>query len=659
MIVFAIGISVILAGGLATLLFPDQWKGWILAGSLLIGSCSLIGAALPVLLGTSSRTGDVMMAAPIGNVQFIIDPLSAFFVLLIAVMSPLGVVYGIGYLRPYCGQQRNLASHYVFLSVLIAAMLGVVVVRNALAFLIVWEIMSLSSFFLVIFDHEREDVLKAGLNYLIAMHIGVCFLISGFALLMLTSGSADFASFAPILQANSTFAAITFLLLFAGFGMKAGFLPLHSWLPQAHPAAPSHVSGMMSGIMIKTGIYGILRMLTVMPTPPLWLSLVILSIAVLSAMFGVMYAIAQHDVKKLLAYHSVENIGIIGIGIGMGMIGLSTQNPLVAVLGFAGGLLHVLNHSIFKMLLFYGAGAVYQQTHTRNIEELGGLAQRMKLTSICFLIGSLAISGLPVFNGFISEFLVYLSMFHSMTLHSVFISVVALMTITLLAFVGGMAFLCFTKVFGIVFLGTPRTIQAQQAQEVGKVMLLPMGILSALAVVIGIFPQYVVSWLKYPVLVLVKLPLPVTFPEMDVFTTISTFCLGVLFLSLLLYGFRAFLLQRQQVSAYKTWDCGYQAGNSRMQYTGSSYAESFLWLVKPFVHVNRQVEQPTGLFPKQAHFESHTQDPVDAFGLHPVITGMNRFLGLFSWIQSGSTQKYILYGCIFLLITLAVVFGLD
>lgn len=367
-------------------------------------------------------------------------------------MSFIGTIYTIGYLKPYLNTKRTIGSHYLFLSLLISSMVLIVSIQNALAFLIIWEVMSISSFFLVVFENEKTEVFDAGINYLITMHIGVVFIIIGFIMLSVYSGgSFDFESFKTYLNQNKDMANIIFIILFIGFGIKAGFIPLHTWLPKAHPASPSNISGMMSGIMIKIGIYGILRVLTFIGNPGYGIGYFVLSVSLISGVFGVMYAITQHDYKRLLAYHSVENIGIIGIGIGLGMLGIAYKNNFMSFLGFTGAFLHILNHSIFKMLLFYSSGAVYQKTHTRNIDDLGGLIKKMKFTSIFFLIGALSISGVPPFNGFISEFLIYTSMINGISSNNLLATVIIILSIAFLAFIGCMALLCFTKVFGILF----------------------------------------------------------------------------------------------------------------------------------------------------------------------------------------------------------------
>lgn len=651
---FYVGLILVFWGGLISTAFQEEQKAKIVSIFSGVGMIFLLTPAINVLFTGNSISKNIYLPEPIGKVEFLIDPLSAFFILVISVMSFIGTLYSIGYIKPYLGKNNCVSSHFFFLSILIASMLTVVSVQNAVFFLIVWEIMSLSSFFLVIFESEKKEVISASINYLVTMHISILFIITGFIMLIQKSGNPDFASFKP----ND----LIFILLFIGFGIKAGFVPFHTWLPKAHPAAPSHVSGIMSGVMIKTGIYGILRILSLMSIPSIGISYFVLVISVISALFGVLYAIAQHDLKRLLAYHSVENIGIIGIGIGIGMLGLAYHNDLVAILGFSGGILHVLNHSVFKELLFLGAGSVYNKTHTKNIEKLGGLIKLMPFTATFFLIGSAAITGLPPLNGFVSEFLIYLGMLHGSEIRNPVVFIVLVLAIASLALVGTMALLCFTKVFSVVFLGLPRSKEAESIkEEVPKTMLLPMGILTAFTFLIGLFPQYALNLVKTPVRGLLKSPhysFEATMP-VNVFKIISLAGLGFLLLFALIYSLRTFLLRNKAVFGYKTWDCGYQYGNNRMQYTASSYASPFLSFLKPFMIKKFDISKPVELFPKEAHFELHILDIFEYYLIKPVIKANRRFLEKFYWIQSGSTQQYILYGLIFLVIALIGTIGVK
>ena len=532
--------------------------------------------ALKVLLTGETIAKTIDFNPIFGAVKFSIDPLSAFFIFVIAIMSIASVIYAKGYLKPYFEKGKNLGAHMVFLAGLIISMIFVVTCQNALMFLICWEIMSLSSFFLVIFESEKKEVLRAGVKYLVFMHVSVLFIIIAFALCAIKAGGLDFSEFSAVLKNNVHLANVVFVLSVIGFGTKAGFVPFHNWLPDAHPAAPSHVSAIMSGVMIKTGIYGILRVISLIETPSKLVAYGVLIISVLSALYGVLYAITQHDLKRLLAYHSIENIGIIGIGVGVGMLGLAYHNPAVALLGFTGGILHILNHSIFKELLFLSAGSVYTKTHTRNIEMLGGLVKSMPATAVLFLIGSVAICGLPPFNGFVSEFLVYFGMFKGLSINSFFAFIVMIFAIAGLALVGTMAILCFTKAFSIIFLGMPRSESAENVKnDVGMSMILPMGFLAALTLLIGLFPQYVFKMLTSSVRVLTNSSVNATVGEpLTLMQTISM--VGFAFVGFICVLVLLKALLGRKIDVQETWGCGYDRGNNHIQYTASSYASPFL-----------------------------------------------------------------------------------
>ncbi len=403
-----IPVAVLLAGGLLALAAGKRARAASLVGAAgAVAGCGLaLGQAAEALVGGQVVSFRAAWDVPLGSVYLVLDPLAAVFVAAIALVSGLAAIYGSLYLAHYEGR-KNLGVSWLFFNVLVASMLLVVLARNGVFFLVCWEVMSLASFFLVLFEAERDGVCRAGWTYLVATHLGTAFLLALFAFLGRDAGSLDFDLF----RATPDVANVAFLLAVAGFGTKAGFIPLHVWLPEAHPAAPSHVSAVMSGVMIKTGIYGLARTLTFLGPPPSWWGWVLVGIGASSGLLGVLFALAQHDLKRLLAYHSVENIGIITMGLGVGLLGVSYGSPAMMALGFAGGLLHVVNHAVFKSLLFLGAGAVRHATGTLEIDHLGGLLKRMPQTGFAFLVGAAAICGLPPLNGFVSEFLIYLGAF--------------------------------------------------------------------------------------------------------------------------------------------------------------------------------------------------------------------------------------------------------
>lgn len=646
---FFIGIFILLLGGFLSVFFKADMKLKIISIFCLTGLTAVVQPALSVLLNNSPIIEVINFNGLIGNVPFVIDQLSAFFILVISVMSLTSVCYANGYLKPYF-DNKNLGSHCVFLPVLILAMLLVVTVQNAVFFLIVWELMSVSSFFLVIFESDKEEVLQAGIKYLVYMHVSLLFIMIAFIILTANSGSLDFNSFKNIFENNAALTNIIFLLSFIGFGTKAGFLPLHSWLPDAHPQAPSHVSGLMSGVMIKTGIYGILRMLVLIQKPTFEICAFILIISVVSGIYGVCYAIAQHDLKRLLAYHSIENIGIIGIGTGVGCFGLYFNSSFMAALGFLGGILHILNHSIFKEILFFSAGSVYLKTHTKNLEILGGLIKKMPLTALFFLTGAVAICGLPPLNGFISEFLIYMSMLSGLTVNNIMFFIINIISLSGLAIIGTLAILCFTKAFCVVFLGNPKSEKAERVEsDASKSMLLSMAVLAGLIFVIGLFPQKVLLFF-HNIMTVFNVENCYSCKHFEIMRTISYICLALI-------GVTAFLLIIQKKTDKKieytqTWGCGYDKPNAKMQYTASSYASPFLSMIKPLFIKKFDVEKPADIFPKHAHFSMHVNDIEEENFVKPLVEMNKHFLAKFEKIQSGNLQQYILYGLIFLIIIL-------
>lgn len=653
---YFIGLIALLLGGLISLFCSEKLKFKIVSLFTGIGAVLCSIPALKVITSGETLTQTFACSTPFGLVNVVIDPLSAFFILVISCMSFLATIYANGYMKHYLNKNMNVSSHCLFLVLLIASMLSVVTVQNALMFLIVWEIMSLSSAFLVIFEDNKKEVLSAGIKYLIYMHISVLFIILAFVLMTINAGSMEFSTFKEVLSNNQALSTLVFLFSFIGFGIKAGFVPFHNWLPDAHPAAPSHVSGIMSGVMIKTGIYGILRVLSLIVAPAVSLGYFVLIISIISALYGVLYAITQHDLKRLLAYHSIENIGIIGIGIGVGMLGLAYNCTPVAVLGFAGGILHILNHSIFKELLFLAAGSVYTKTHTKDIEILGGLIKSMPQTALLFLVGSVAICGLPPFNGFVSEFLIYFGMLKGLTINTLGSMVTLILVIAGLALVGTLAILCFTKAFSIIFLGMPRSEVAENVKEDTTIsFIFPMSILAIFTLVIGVCPKQVFNIMTAPVSVFtgaIDVPDIVTLMQ-----NVSLVCFGLIAFILLLAMIK--LVAENGRAQHCTWGCGYDKPNNHLQYTASSYASPLLSMLTPLFKKVFDIKKPKTLFPKDAHFELHIEDVEEAYFLNPFIKATEKFLVKFEKIQNGNIQQYILYGLIFLVLSLVgvVIFG--
>lgn len=656
-ILFFTSLGVIQFSGLFALALGRQSRlaNSVGSGGALVGA--LIGLVPAVRL---FFTGQIMTVyrpwnIPYGSLSFQIDALSAFFLLPIFLLSAVCAAYGAQYLLPY-RETKNLGASWFFFNTLVVSMALVVTARNGILFLMTWEIMSLASYFLVTFEHEKNQVQHAGWIYLTATHLGTACLLALFVLLARESGSMDFDRFEALRFHTDAIAGVAFVLALIGFGTKAGFMPLHVWLPEAHPAAPSHVSALMSGVMIKTGIYGLVRILEFLTFPEAWWGGVLMIIGLTSGILGVLFALAQHDLKRLLAYHSVENIGIIAMGLGLGLFGIATRHPVLACLGFAGGLLHVINHALFKGLLFLGAGAVLHATHTRNMDQLGGLITRMPWTAGAFALGSVAICGLPPLNGFISEFFIYVCSYAA--LGSPDISGPAGAGIIMgLAMIGTLAVACFTKVFGVVFLGVPRTACAEQAHESGWIMVVSMIILALGCVGVAGAAPWIVS-LMNPVIAritgfsagVVHGHLTIIQQPLESVTRISALLLaGIAGLALI----RHRLLARKAVAQSPTWDCGYSQPTARMQYTASSYAQPLTRMFGAFLQTQCQYVAPDGFFPQaQSHLHTHTDDLFTRRIYEPVFRTMVRLLHGLYWMQQGHVQVYVLYIAITLLFLL-------
>ncbi len=636
---FFLSILIIALGGILPLL---SFRQFTLMKTIAVLGISA-GCGLGMLDAVSRLIYDGTATASVAYLNtlvlsFKIDGLSAFFLMAIFAVCLLAAIYSFHYLsKPE--KALGTAANYFFFSLLVASMALVVVAENMITFMLAWELMSLSSFFLVIYDHQAPENRKAGYLYLIFSHVGALFIIASFGLVYGHTGS--FALDAGSL-ADST-KVLIFVLAFIGFGSKAGVFPFHIWLPHAHPAAPSHISAVMSGVMIKTGIYGILRLYSILELNTPTLGAMVLIFGMISGVLGVVYALGQHDIKRLLAYHSVENIGIILIGIGIGMVGAAVDNPIMAVLGFSGGLLHVLNHAIFKSLLFMGAGMVLHKTGTRSIDALGGLLKHMKVTGATFLVGSLAISGLPPFNGFVSEFFIYMGSFQGVATQTP-VLVLSVLAIVSLAVIGGLALACFTKVVGVVFQGEPRSRAAEAVDERGASMLLPMVILAGSCAVIGLYPgAFMFMVLKgVAALGLDSGRIPVeSFTQMSADITLGATIFLALLLIILL--FRRTLYQGKPIGRSGTWGCGFTQPTTRMQYTGSSYAASILEFFRPAAPLEESHRPVSGLFPQRTHYRSHIHDIVERHLDNLVVNPVLWLFDKLRWIQHGDIHLYIGY----------------
>ena len=487
-------IALYLIGAISALIFNKKDRICTYASFLSASAASILGIIFSLSVLSGNTFNYMMHGSAFLSYGFFVDKLSAFFILIISITAFSVSIYSTGYATEYFGK-KNIGYLGFLYNIFILSMVLVVSANNAIMFLIVWELMSLISYLIVMFEHEKKETRKAGFIYILMTHIGTGFIIISFLILASSTGSFDFESFR---QAGSTMPPhlkdLAFLFALIGFGTKAGIVPLHIWLPYAHPAAPGNVSALMSGVMIKTAIFMLIRVFfDFLGAGTAWWGILVLIVASISALIGVMYALMEHDLKRLLAYHSVENIGIILIGVGVSMIFMASGHPDLAAFGLIAGLYHTINHAIFKSLLFMGAGSLVYSTHTRNIEEYGGLIKRMPWTALFFLIGAISISALPPFNGFVSEWLTFQAQLLSINLSDNITKILVLFSGAGLALTSALAAACFVKAFGISFLALPRSAHAEHSKEVPVSMLVGMFILSLMCIVLGIMPFYFIK----------------------------------------------------------------------------------------------------------------------------------------------------------------------
>ncbi len=638
-----------------------KWKGVITVSALVVNAGV---SAFPAILALAGDPVEFVFSGTLvtGEIPVRIDALSGWFILVINFTMITGGLYGLQYMKAYREQSSGISLHCIAFLGVQSALTAICAVQNTLVFLLIWEIMALSAFILVIFEHYKPETLQAGINYLIQSHVSIVFLTVGFIWMASRTGSYDFKAIAGYSATFSSAAGLAlFLCFFAGFALKAGFVPFHTWLPYAHPAAPSHVSGVMSGVIIKIGIYGILRMILLIKMDYILSGSIMLVVSVISGIYGVMLATLQHNLKKLLAYHSIENIGIIGIGIGLGTIGLGTGNVLLITLGFAGGLLHVLNHSLFKSLLFYGAGNVYQAVHTLNIERLGGLVKEMPHTSALFLAAALAICGLPPFNGFVSEFLIYSGLFAGFNGAGAGSVLFILFSVFSLALTGGLAMLCFTKAFGSVFLGNARSPYPGPVVEANTWTRAPMYLIVGLMISIGLFPGFFFGLQSEPLGLFTGL-LADSAVLQPVGATVQTLqkagwaAMGFLVLSAAVWWIRKKITAQNPVSWSPTWGCGYTGETARMQYTASSFVRSYRKLAEPLLSIRKIKKEVKNIFPTDGRHETHPYDKAEEWLIDYPLKKIHSFFQKFRFLQNGNPRYYILYGFAFITLVMGIPF---
>ncbi|HQL50456.1 MAG TPA: proton-conducting transporter membrane subunit [Kiritimatiellia bacterium] len=621
-----------------------------MAGAACVGMAGAAGG----MLGLGSETLAFRWPA-VGGGSVGLDALSAFFLVPIFLIGGLGPIYGLGY-WPHRRHPANGRRLRLFWGMLVAGMALLVIARHAMIFLLGWELMALSAFFLVSTEDHHPASRQAGWIYLIATHVSTLMLFALFAVWRLATGT--FAMEPAATQAlGPGMTNLCMGLALVGFGVKAGVMPLHFWLPGAHANAPSHVSAIMSGVVIKTGVYGMIRWCALLPDAiSAWGALVLL-LGALSGVLGVVFAIGQHDLKRLLAYHSVENIGIILMGLGVALLGRAVYRPEWVTLGFGACLLHVWNHSLFKPLLFFCAGAVTQAAHTHQMDRLGGLAKRMPWTAAFFLVGAVAICGLPPLNGFVSEWLLYLGLLRGAA-GAAGGALAALIGVPALAMIGALALACFVKVTGTVFLGAPRTRSAGAAREVALCGRVSMAVLAVGCAGIGVWPSGVAPaldaatgcWLQGTGLDAMPLARAVPLGVIPLLALLLAACVALIVWRLRCWT--AVAAPRRSL----TWDCGYARPDARMQYTAGSFARTLVLLFRGVLRPADLRPRVETLFPDPTHAHSHVDEAVLDRVLVPAGRKIEEAFAWFHRFHRGLTQHYVFYVLAVLLVFLCTLF---
>lgn len=640
------GLACLLAGGLLSLACGTRSGR---ASTVAIVACLLaaglgVPPALQVLLSGASWETEVPWSMPWGTLSFGLDGLSALFLIFVLVLAVPAAAYGKGYMAHH-GESRWTGASWALFQVLVASMLVVVLARDGLLFLIAWEAMALASFLLVIHDHRQPGVRSDALVYLVAAHLGAAALAAMFGLWGTHVGSLSFAALAAA-PPGAKAAWALFLLALAGFGSKAGLAPVHVWLPRAHPAAPSHVSALMSGVMIKMGIYGLMRVLLMLGPPRVAWGYVLMGVGALSALGGITCALAQRDIKRSLAYSSVDNVGVVAMAMGAGLLARTAGLPVAANLLFAGAAFHVLNHGLFKSLLFMAGGAAAQASGTRDLESMGGLLRRMPFTGGAFAAGALSISALPPFNGLVGEWLIMVGLLEGMLAGRGDLPVVFLAALALLALVGGLVLACFARIFGVAFLGQPRSAGAAESREVSAWMLAPMVLTAAACAAVGLAAPALLPVVAPAARALAGGAGPVGWGLSEGAGPLAMVVMaggGVVVLTAALLGWRWALLRSRPVTQGPTWGCGFTAPTARMQTTASSFAGPLLAVLATTMRPVLRKRRPKGVFPRGAAFSSSMPDPADRGLFDPVVRGLERLASAMRPLQHGHLQAYLLY----------------
>ncbi|MDO9326823.1 MAG: proton-conducting transporter membrane subunit [Methanoregula sp.] len=637
---FILAILVLLAGTIIPLMAAslDRRSVRTISFSCIIIASVLLGCqSLWILFTGESAFFTLYQPLPLISLSFVIDRLASFFLLIIAVVSACVALYFTEYIEHMDGNsRRNLLCGSTCLFIL--AMVLIVASANTLSFFLFWELMAASSFLLVTYEYTHDETRKAGIFYFVMTQLSSLFVLLGIVVLYVLSGSL---AIAPLTVASTPLVTVAFLLLFAGFSIKAGIIPFHKWLPYAHPASPSPISALMSGVMLKIAVYGLVRFLLNVFTPDLWWGVLILAAGTASAVLGIIYALKEHDVKGMLAYSSIENLGIIFMGIGLSVIFTASNLPLLATLSLLGALFHSLNHAMFKSLLFLTAGSVVSATHTRDIEHMGGLARRMPVTSALFFVGAVSIAALPPLNGFASELLIFISFFTSVAEVEPLFKVLLFICLALFALTSALSAACFVKAFGSIFLALPRSPESAAAREVPRAMLIGPGILAAVCILLGVCALQIFAMVGFAV------PLP-----------------DMLLVSLLLIGMATltyavmYFTASREVRVSETWGCGTLSQQASAEYSGHGFSEP-LDIIFSAIYRTRTTnertffDQKNCLF-KEGYGEIRLLKIFEEYLYNPLAKQSLQVADHVSRFQSGCLDTYLLY--VFITVIALIIF---
>ncbi len=634
-------------------LSPVRSKVWVALTATIMSALAVCVPSIGVLLSAKSLVIMNFTSPAFGEESLLIDPLSALFLLIIGIAGIATILYSKGYLAQYLGKKSSahISLHYSSLVIMILSMMLVVMSSGGFSFLFAWELMTIASFLLILFDAQRQEVLRAAVAYLIMMHIGFILLVAGFVGINSVTGSGAFADLAICFSAGKTIPL--FILFLLGFGMKAGLFPMHVWLPEAHPAAPSHVSAIMSGVMIKTGVYGIMRVVWyVADSAELHtVGTIILAVGVITGLWGVILAAVQNDAKRLLAYSSIENIGVIFIGLGIATLGQAAGNHLVATIALCGALLHTVNHSLFKSLLFFGAGNLYSEMHTTLLDRFGGVAKHMPVTAILFFIATIAICALPPLNGFIGEFLIYLGMLDSVrdNVNTIY----AAGGLISLALIGGIAVLAFSKLYSTIFLGSPRHHHVAESKEVDNTRIAAMAIPVVGIVLIGMFPQFAIKIVERVALQFTPYTEPVVSQYLSpTLTKLSLTVWLLIIIVALLYIIKSRVQRSRTVTEGPTWGCGFTSPNIRMQYTGESFAEGLESIATTLTQntIEGRSVGKSEIFPTTHNYNIRHKDKIDRLFAEWWMELLHIINKRVMSLRTGKINIYIAYALIFLVV---------